>query len=115
VTRGKVLFPLGLFVAALAVLLVRWLVPGPIGAADNGDGWRPLCPLGANEPDRISEDWVRMAYAPVPVCDSAYVSSQAWFDQAAQWIGRQLGSGATLNLYVLGALSCLLVALAVTA
>ena len=104
----------GVFVASLILLLLRWLVTGPIGAADNGDGWRLLCPLGANEPDRISEDHVRMAYGPVAVCDSAYVSSQSWFLRAAQWIGHQLGSGAALDLHVLGALTCVLVAVAVT-
>jgi hypothetical protein len=104
----------GLFLASLAVLLVRWLVPGPIGAADNGDGWRLLCQLGAADPERYSEDWVIMAYPPVGPCGSAYVSTQLWLDQVAQWMGHQLGSTAVLNLYVLGALSCVLLAAAVT-
>jgi len=107
-------FPAGLFVGSLALLLIRWLVPGPIGAADNGDGWRILCHLGASEPDRISERWVRMAYRPSPPCHSGYVSTQTWLDHTAQWFGHLLGSSAALNLYVLGALSCLLVAAAVT-
>ena len=107
-------FPVGLFGGSLAVLLLRWLVPGPIGAADNGDGSRILCQLGANEPDRISERWVRMAYRPSPPCHSGYVSTQTWLDRAAQRLGHLLGSSDALNLYVLGALSCLLVAAAVT-
>lgn len=108
-------FPAGLFLGSLALLLIRWLLPRPIGAADNGDGWRILCHLGGNEPDRISERWVRMAYRPSPPCHSGYVSSQTWLDHVAQWLGHRMGSSAALNLYVLGALSCVLIAAAVTA
>lgn len=108
-------FTAGLFGVSLAVLLLRWLVPQPVGAADNGDGWRLLCPLGASEPDRVLEDWVQMSYAPVPVCGSDYVSSQAWFQRAASGIGRLLGGDAVLDLHVLGVLTCVLVASAVTA
>jgi hypothetical protein len=114
VTKGRAFFPAGLFGVSLAVLLLRWLVPGPIGAADNGDGWRLLCPLGASEPERVLEDWVQMTYRPSPVCGSDYVSSQAWFQRAAQWIGHVLGSDDALDLYVLGTLTCVLVAGAVT-
>jgi hypothetical protein len=110
----RLFFPVGLFGGSLALLLVRWLVPGPIGAADNGDGWRILCHLGANERDRISETWVRMAYRPSPPCPSGYVSSQTWLDRAAQGFGHLLGSASALNLYVVGALSCLVAAAAVT-
>jgi hypothetical protein len=105
----------GVFTAALLGTLARWLLPQPIGAADNGDGWRMLCHLGGNEPDRISERWVRMAYRPSPDCHSGYVSSQEWVDRVAQWIGHELGSAAAFNLYVLGGLSCVLIAGAVTA
>jgi hypothetical protein len=108
-----VLFPTGLFGLSLAVLLLRWLVPQPIGAADNGDGWRLLCPLGAAG-DRLLEDAVQPAYAPAPLCNSDYVSTQSWLQRAAQWIGHLLGSDDALNLYVLGALTCVLVAAAVT-
>ncbi len=101
---------LGVFVAALGVLLVRFLVPRPIGMADNGDGWRILCQLGAKELDRPSEYFVRFAYGPAPACKSEYISSQSWIDKIASEIGQLLGSSAILNLLVLGVLGCLLVA-----
>lgn len=102
------------FGSSLLLLLLRWLVPGPVGAADNGDGWRLLCHIGANQLDRYSEDWVMLAYEPAPECASGYVSSQTWLQQAAQWVGHRLGSSAGLDLYVLGALSCVLAAGAIT-
>lgn len=102
--------PFGVFSAALGVLLVRFLVPRPIGMADNGDGWRILCRLGARELDRPSEYFVRFSYGPAPACDSAYISSQTWIDKIASEIGQWLGSSAILNLLVLGVLGCLLVA-----
>ncbi len=108
------MFAVAVYAASLLFLLVRWLVPQPIGAADNGDGWRLLCHLGANELDRISESWVRMVYGPAPDCMSGYVSSQTWLQGLAQWLGHRLGSSAGLNLYVLGTLTCVLVAGAVT-
>ncbi len=101
---------LGVFFAALGVLLVRFLVPRPIGMADNGDGWRILCQLGARELDRPSEYFVRFSYGPAPACNSEYISSQSWIDKIASEIGQLLGSSAILNLLVLGVLGCLLVA-----
>lgn len=111
---GDVRFGTGLFAASLVLLLVRFLVPRPVGAADNGDGWRLLCQLGGREPDRISEDFVRFAYRPSPDCHSGYVSSQLWMDKLAQWIGHLLGSSAAINLIVVGVLACMLGAAAVT-
>lgn len=110
----RALFALGVYVASLAVLLLRWLVPQPIGAADNGDGWRLLCALGGNQPVPLTEDWVRMTFPPSIVCDGGYVSSQSWLLRAAVWTGHQLGMESALDLYVLGALTCLLVAFAIT-
>ncbi|MFC9255077.1 glycan biosynthesis hexose transferase WsfD [Amycolatopsis thailandensis] len=100
----------GVFFAALGVLLVRFLIPRPIGMADNGDGWRILCRLGAREVDRPSEHFVRFSYGPAPVCDSEYISSQSWIDEIAGGAGRLLDLPGTLNLLVLGVLGCLLVA-----
>jgi hypothetical protein len=114
VTGRRLLATCGLFTASLGVLLLRWLVPGPVGAADNGDAWRLLCPLGATPPERISEDWVQLTYRATDVCDSTYVSSQSWFLRATQWLGGVLGSPAALDLHILGALVCVLVAMAVT-
>jgi hypothetical protein len=110
----RVLLATGSFIVTLALLLARWLLPGPVGAADNGDGWRLLCRVGANDLERLAEDWVQMSYPASPPCDSGYRSSQTWLHQAAQWLGHLLGDDAALDLYVLGAMTCVLVALATT-
>src|SRR5207248_5740411 len=99
-------FGSGVFTASLAVLLVRFLVPRPIGMADNGDGWRLLCQLGGRQLNRPSEGWVRFSYGPAPACKSDYISSQSWLDLAANKLGILLGSHAVLNLVVLGVLTC---------
>ncbi|MEV6910235.1 hypothetical protein [Amycolatopsis sp. NPDC051071] len=101
---------LGVFFAALGVLLVRFLVPRPIGMADNGDGWRILCRLGAREFDRPSQYFVRFSYGPAPACDSEYISSQSWIDKIASGLGQLFDPSSILNLLVLGVLGCLLAA-----
>ncbi|MEV7554969.1 hypothetical protein AB0N89_35595 [Amycolatopsis sp. NPDC089917] len=100
----------GVFLAALGALLVRFLVPRPIGMADNGDGWRILCHLGAREIDRPSEHFVRFSYDAAPACNSEYISSQSWIDKVAGGAGRLLDLPGILNLLVLGVMGCLLVA-----
>ena len=52
---------------------------------------------------------------PAPACKSDYISSQSWLDLAANKLGILLGSHAVLNLVVLGVLTCVLLALGVTA
>ncbi|EOD65118.1 hypothetical protein [Amycolatopsis vancoresmycina] len=108
-------FGLGVFVLSLGVLLVRFLVPRPVGMADNGDGWRLLCDLGGRHPELKSEYYVHFSYGPGAACKSDYISSQAWLDWLASKAGTLLGSSAQLNLLVLGAITCVLVAVGVTA
>lgn len=108
-------FGLAVFLASLALLLVRFLVPRPIGMADNGDGWRLLCKLGGKQLDRPSEGFVRFSYGTGVPCTSDYVSSQTWLDWLANKIGHVLGTDAILNLLVLGVGTCVLVAVAITA
>ncbi|WP_194905437.1 glycan biosynthesis hexose transferase WsfD [Catenulispora rubra] len=43
-----VLDPIGLGITAAVLMAVRLLVPVPVGMADNNDGSRLLCPLGAD-------------------------------------------------------------------
>ncbi|EMD30102.1 hypothetical protein [Amycolatopsis azurea] len=104
---------LGVFAAALTVLLVRFLVPRPVGMADNGDGFRVLC--GAGIPWKGKpEPFVHLAYtAPVGECDATYLLTQSWFARIARWIGGLLGLESTLSLVVLGVLSSVLAAAAV--
>ncbi|RJQ87469.1 glycan biosynthesis hexose transferase WsfD [Amycolatopsis panacis] len=108
-------FGLTVFAVSLTLLLVRFLVPRPVGMADNGDGWRLLCKLGGRQLDRPSEGFVRFTYGAAPPCDSAYVSSQTWLDWTASKLGALFGVPGVLNLIVLGVLSCVLVAVAITA
>ncbi|QRP47448.1 hypothetical protein [Amycolatopsis sp. FDAARGOS 1241] len=108
-------FGLAIFIASLALLLIRFLVPRPIGMADNGDGWRLLCKLGGKQLDRPSEGFVRFSYGAGVPCRSDYVSSQSWLDWLASKAGHLFGSSANLNLLVLGAGTCVLVAVAITA
>ncbi|MEU5260064.1 hypothetical protein [Amycolatopsis sp. NPDC021455] len=103
-------FGLGVFVLSLGALLLRFLVPRPIGMADNGDGWRLLCDLGGRHPDIKPEFYVHFSYGPGQVCTTQYISSQAWLDWFASKLGKVLGSSAELNLLVLGAITCVLVA-----
>jgi hypothetical protein len=108
-------FGLGVFVLSLGVLLVRFLVPRPVGMADNGDGWRLLCDLGGRHPELKSEFYVHFSYGPGSACQSDYISSQAWLDWFASKLGKVLGSSAELNLLVLGAITSVLIAAGVAA
>ena len=101
----------GVFVAALGLLLVRFLVPRPISAADNGDGKRVLCGAGIQRHLTGSQDFATTAYFdPLVDCDSEYFLSQIWFVRVAQWIGRLLGVEATLSLVIVGVLCSVVVA-----
>ncbi|WIY06101.1 hypothetical protein QRX60_20510 [Amycolatopsis mongoliensis] len=103
-------FALGVFALSLGVLLIRFLVPRPVGMADNGDGWRLLCNLGGRHPEVAPEVYVHFGYGPGSACRSGYISSQAWFDWFASKLGKVFGSSAELDLRVLGAITCVLVA-----
>ncbi|MBE1581062.1 hypothetical protein ACFORH_25200 [Amycolatopsis roodepoortensis] len=107
------LFGLGVFAAALTVLLVRFLVPRPIAMSDNGDGFRVLC--GAGIPWKGKpEGFVHLAYTvPAGECDATYLLTQSWFARIARSIGGMLGLESTLSLVVLGMLTSVLAAAAV--
>ncbi|UUV28406.1 hypothetical protein NQK81_26785 [Amycolatopsis roodepoortensis] len=107
------LFGLGVFAAALTVLLVRFLVPRPIAMSDNGDGFRVLC--GAGIPWKGKpEGFVHLAYTvPAGECDATYLLTQSWFARIARSIGGVLGLESTLSLVVLGVLTGVLAAAAV--
>ncbi|RSN49343.1 hypothetical protein DMC64_01805 [Amycolatopsis sp. WAC 04197] len=107
------LFGVGVFAAALTVLLARFLVPRPVGMADNGDGFRVLC--GAGIPWKGKpEGFVHLAYTvPAGECDATYLLTQSWFARIARSIGGVLGLESTLSLVVLGVLASVLAAAAV--
>ncbi|WP_410658515.1 hypothetical protein [Amycolatopsis sp. lyj-112] len=107
------LFGLGVFAAALTVLLVRFLVPRPVAISDNGDGFRVLC--GAGIPWKGKpEGFVRLAYeSPAGECDATYLLTQSWFARIARSVGGLLGLESTLSLVVLGVLTSVLAAAAI--
>lgn len=107
----------GVFVLSLGLLLVRFLVPRPVGVTDNGDGWRLLCQVGANDAGRpTTDELVRFAYQHAPDCGTdPYVSTQVWFAKAAQWIGDVTGAESALNVLIIGVLCCVVAAAGVTA
>ncbi|OZM73226.1 hypothetical protein CFN78_10185 [Amycolatopsis antarctica] len=102
------------FAVSLTLLLIRFLVPRAISAADNGDGKRVLCGAGIIWNSDGSQDYARTEYFDaITGCESDYFLSQIWFVRAAQWIGRVIGTESSVNLVIVGVLSSVLVAASV--
>jgi hypothetical protein len=99
-------------VTAVSVMFLRFLVPKPVGMADNGDGWRLLCQLGGH--NSTVQKYVQMNYPPAWMCPSNYISSQMWLDRPVSWLGKVIGLDSVLNLYLLGAVCILLAAFGIT-
>ena len=99
----------GVFVAASAVLLARFLIPRPIAMSNNGDGFRVLCGAGINW-DGGPEAFIHLTYpaSPGEPCKPTYLLSQSWL----AWFARLLGDG-TLSLVMLGVLSSVIAAAAI--
>ncbi|WP_018683414.1 hypothetical protein [Actinokineospora enzanensis] len=108
--------PTGTFVLWLTAIGIRWLLPVPIGIADNGDGWRLICKLGlgTSESSAVLEGSVRLFYPTGSMCPSDYISSQFWIDRFAIWVGGVLGMAPGLHLLLVGAICAVLVALSLT-
>ena len=53
---------LSLFAVSLGLFIVRFLVPTPVGQADNHDGPRVMCDLGVWAVTHGSPQWFRYAY-----------------------------------------------------
>ncbi|RZS37558.1 hypothetical protein EV193_105114 [Herbihabitans rhizosphaerae] len=115
--RRELILGGGVFAGSLVLLLLRFLVPRPVGYSDNGDGWRLLCQVGANELGGPStDDFVRFLYQSGPDCSGVdYVASQVWFAKLGQWLGDLIGSDAALNLVLVGCVESAVAAAAVTA
>ncbi|WP_410587272.1 hypothetical protein [Amycolatopsis sp. lyj-23] len=107
---------IGVFGASLALFVVRFLVPRPIAMSNNGDGGRVLCGAGITWKG-LPEPFVHLAYAPTPSapCRPTYLLTQSWLADLAVRIGRLMGLQGTLSLVVLGLLSSVIAAAAVTA
>ncbi|MEV7093165.1 hypothetical protein AB0M80_09965 [Amycolatopsis sp. NPDC051045] len=108
---------LGVFGASLALFAVRFLVPRPIAMSNNGDGARVLCGAGITWHGG-PEPFIHLAYFAEPgaaPCRPTYLLTQSWLADLAARIGRLIGLHATLSLVVLGLLSSVIAAAAITA
>jgi hypothetical protein len=108
---------IGVFGTALALFVVRFLVPRPIAMSNNGDGGRVLCGAGITWKG-LPEPFVHLAYtaAPgTPPCRPTYLLTQSWLADLAVHLAGAAGFPRTLSLVVLGLLSSVIAAAAISA
>lgn len=106
---------LSIFGISLALLLVRFLVPTPVGQADNHDGHRLMCRLGARAV--VPHGYARLysyayfEYGPYHGARNCppYPSSQLVPLELAKLLTPVLGLPGTVNLIALGVLSILVI------
>jgi hypothetical protein len=102
-----------IFGGSLVLFLLRFLVPSPVGLADNGDGPRIMCGLGVAPVtggfSRYS-GFAFFTYAPSTTCSGAsvYASSQHLLLVAARALTPLLGLSGTVSLIALGIVTCAL-------
>lgn len=112
---------LSIFGASLVLLIVRFLVPVPVGQADNRDGPRLMCGRGLHLAPIVPRGDPRFfrfayfAYAPGPSCTRlpTYPSSELVPLEVARLLTPLLRLPGTLNLIALGLLMCLLTAVGI--
>jgi hypothetical protein len=102
---------LSVFAGSLGLFVVRFLVPAPVGQADNHDGPRLMCGLQVAPVTGGHTRWFSYAYfqfhrAPDCAGVSVYPSSQHLLLEAAQWLTPVLGLPGRVNLIALGLLTC---------
>ncbi len=110
---------LAIFGGSLGLLLIRFLVPGPVGQADNRDGPRLMCGLGLVKvvPHGLPT-FFRYAYfeyltSPSCVGKAPYPSSEIVPLEIARVLTPVFGLPGDLNLIALGVLMCVLAAVAI--
>jgi len=112
---------LSIFGVSFGLLLVRFLVPVPVGQADNRDGPRLMCGHGLHLGPVVPRGDPRFfrfayfAYAPSPSCNKlpTYPSSELLPLEVARLLTPVLRLPGTLNLIALGLLMCLLTAVGI--
>jgi hypothetical protein len=121
--RGLSLRPL-IFSGALGLLLVRFLLPVPVGQADNRDGPRLMCGAGFRLGPLFPPHYPRFfryayfPYAPSPECRAIgrpYPTSEILPLELARGLTRLLGLPGTINLIALGLIFCVAAAIGITA
>jgi hypothetical protein len=107
---------LSIFTVSLGLFVVRFLVPTPVGSADNHDGPRMMCALGVT-PDTGGHtrffSYAYFDYVPSRSCHSPYLSSQLVPLEIARLLTPVLGLPGKLNLIALGLLTCALVSVGI--
>jgi hypothetical protein len=98
------------FAVSLGLFTVRFLVPVPVGLADNHDGPRMMCGLGVGPVTGGHARYFKYAYFMFhsdPACSRVHVypSSQHLMLDAASWLTPVLGLPGTVNLIALGLLT----------
>jgi hypothetical protein len=104
---------LSIFAVSFALLLIRFLVPVPVGQADNRDGPRLMCSLGLGSVTGGYPRYFRFAhfeYLPSAACTGRvpYPSAELVPLVAARVLTPVLGLSGTLNLIALGVVMCAL-------
>ena len=103
---------------SLGLFLVRFLVPTPVGQADNRDGPRLMCGvfgLGPVVPRGYPPDfrYAYFQYAPAQCGRAPYVTSQILPLEVARLLTPPSGLPGTLNLIVLGVAMCVVTSVAI--
>jgi hypothetical protein len=102
-----------IFLLSLALFVIRFLVPTPVGMADNGDGPRLMCAFGVAPVTGTFpryDYYAYFAFDPSKSCASAsiYSSSQHLLLDLARLLTPVLGLSGTLNLVALGLIVCII-------
>ena len=102
---------LAIFAGSLGLFIIRFLVPTPVGQADNHDGKRVMCAFGVAPVTGGHRRWISYAYfqfAPSASCAKlgVYPTSQLVPLEAARLLTPLLGLPGTVNLIALGLLTC---------
>jgi hypothetical protein len=112
---------LSIFGVSLGLLLIRFLVPVPVGQADNRDGPRLMCGLGLHlgpvfpRGDPRFFRFAYFAYTPSPSCTRlpTYPSSELVPLEVARLLTPVFRLPGTLNLIALGVLMCVAAAVGI--
>jgi hypothetical protein len=109
---------LSIFAVSLGLFIVRFLIPTPVGQADNHDGQRVMCAFGVAPVTDGFRRWASYAYfqfAPSASCAKigVYPSSQLVLLGTARLLTPVLGLPGTVNLIALGLLSCVIISVGI--
>jgi hypothetical protein len=109
---------LAIFGVSLTALLIRFLVPTPVGQADNRDGPRLMCGLGLGPVTGHHPRFFRFSYfpyVPKPQCAGRvpYPSSELVPLVLGRLLTPVLGLSGTLNLIAVAVVLCVLASVAI--